>query len=168
MTTVQRKPIVYDAIQFTGQADVPAVQAFLAPFSPGFGQVGTDAKPMLHVSVRDGESEQKYPGLGVQYQLASVHVGDWILKDEDGAVIVVSAKEFAAGWEVLPGGAITVPMTMDTLVVGVDTLPPHDQVERSPFGLGQPVTATHPRAVGKAHAATHDGRQPDDVDAGEK
>jgi len=146
---IQRKPILYSAIQYTGPDSIPAIQIFVTPQSPGYRHAADAKDRQLTVAVRDAKSETAWPSLGKQYLNVVVPVGAYIVKGEDGELIVVGEDQMAAEFLVMDDG--------DSAVVREAAV----ARRTAAFGLGNPIVATHPRAT--KHMS--DGRQPDDIAA---
>lgn len=96
----QPKALSITAVQYTGPDSVKAVQEFLAPDSPLFDARDVDATTRLGLYVRDRWTEALYKSLGRQHELVFVTVGQWIVRQADGELKVMTDDELRVFYEV--------------------------------------------------------------------
>lgn len=116
------------AVQFTGHESVPAIQDFLAQDSPLFD--AREEKSTLGVYLRDRRQEALYPSLGRQHSLVFAHVGDWIVRQADGELRVLTDQELRDFYDVpeeseavVPPPAPLVPESAVAAAVDDDDIP---------------------------------------------
>jgi len=124
-----------DAMQWTG-TNIAELQALLAPGSPLLAGL---EKP-THVGVMcDRVNKGTYDA---SHDLQHADVNDWVVKYPSGRVAIIKAAHFAEYFE--PVDAVATAELEVGRVLGDALI---DATGETPFPLGGPIDATHPRAL---------------------
>lgn len=79
---------VVDAIQFESHDSLPKIQAFMDPASPAYRGEGD----VLEVQAIDRVAMKTWPSLGRQFELVTIRLGMWIVREPDGFLVVTDEE----------------------------------------------------------------------------